>query len=141
MIDFKSLVYQAIEEKATDIHLTVGIMPMFRINGTLTPASEKCLEDEDTLAVARELVPEEQLEELEKAGEVDFAVTYDNSIRMRCNVFHQQGLLHLLCRSLHQKLLYQSRAYLILTDRQILEFHLYVNQNLHFEFCVEQRHS
>lgn len=91
MIDFKSLVYQAIEEKATDIHLTVGIMPMFRINGTLTPASEKCLEDEDTLAVARELVPEEQLEELEKAGEVDFAVTYDNSIRMRCNVFHQQG--------------------------------------------------
>lgn len=90
MIEFKSLIQQALKSETTDIHLTVGVQPMFRINGVLTPATEEELNDDDIMCAVQELVTDAQLKELEKVGEVDFAVTYDNSIRMRCNIFYQQ---------------------------------------------------
>lgn len=52
------------------------------------------------MCAVRELVTDAQLKELEKVGEVDFAVTYDNSIRMRCNIFYQQHHIAIAIRLL-----------------------------------------
>jgi twitching motility protein PilT len=90
-MDFKALIHSALDQKATDVHLTVGIQPMFRIDGVLCAEGTYKLVDEDIAVAVNALTTPEQKKELDSVGEIDFAVTYENVIRMRCNIFYQQG--------------------------------------------------
>ena len=90
MFDFKYVVYRALECKASDLHLTVGLPPVYRIDGELVNEGEEILEEKDIAAAVRLLASDKQMEEFRRTGEIDFAVTYDGSIRMRCNAFFQQ---------------------------------------------------
>ena len=71
-----------------------------RLHGVLTPVGEGNLTSEDTLAAVRELATPQQIALFEEAGEADFAVTYQGKVRMRCNIFHQQGHAALALRLL-----------------------------------------
>ena len=100
MIDLSNLIRSAAECGASDIHLTVGKPPIFRLHGVLTDQGETVLEDEDTRAAARELATEEQLDVLRNMGEVDFATSFRDVVRLRCNIFSQQGHAALALRLL-----------------------------------------
>ena len=101
MKPLKDILYDALRLKASDIHLTVGLPPVYRIDGELRPLEDEgILCDEDTLSAAKELSSDKQWKELEAIGESDFAVTYDDTLRMRCNVFMQQGHVALALRML-----------------------------------------
>ena len=104
MINFKEIIHTAVDQGASDVHLTVGLPPIYRVDGDLVNASDAILKDEDVQAVAAELATEKQLDELKETGEVDFAVSYDGEIRMRCNAFHQQGHTALALRILPLKI-------------------------------------
>ena len=103
MIDFKDLARNALEQDASDIHLTVGVPPVFRVDGILAYQGEDILDDTYITAVFRVLANENQVKELEETGECDFAVTYDGTIRMRCNAFSQQNHIALALRMLPLK--------------------------------------
>ncbi len=103
MKTFNEIAHTAAERGASDLHMTVGLPPIYRIDGELVDEGEERLLDEHTLAAARELATEAQMKELKEEGEVDFAVTYDGHIRMRCNVFFQQGHIALALRMLPLK--------------------------------------
>ena len=90
MFDFKYVVHRALERNASDLHLTVGLPPVYRIDGELVNEGEEILQEKDIAAAVRLLASDKQMEEFRKTGEIDFAVTYDGSIRMRCNAFFQQ---------------------------------------------------
>ena len=100
MIDLKALIDDAAARNASDIHLTVGLPPVLRVDGALENAGEEPLDEEDALAAAKQLATEEQLEELAQVGEIDFAVTFQGVIRMRCNIYRQQGHTALALRLL-----------------------------------------
>lgn len=91
MQNLSQIIHRALEQNASDLHLTVGLPPVYRIDGKLVNEGADALEDKDVAAAVRMLANERQLEELEKTGECDFAVTFEGSIRMRCNAFYQQG--------------------------------------------------
>jgi len=100
MKSLKEILYEALEKDASDIHLTVGLPPVYRIDGELVTMGDVSITDEHINRFVEELTGEKQRKELETCGESDFAVTYDNTIRMRCNVFHQQGHTALALRLL-----------------------------------------
>lgn len=100
MNNFKEIVYTAVEREASDLHLTVGMPPIYRIDGDLVDATDTILREEDIVSAVRQLANERQLEELKATGEIDFAVTFDGTIRMRCNAFYQQGHTALALRML-----------------------------------------
>ena len=105
MFDFREIVHRAQNHLATDLHLTVGTSPVFRIDGSLhTDECDAPLTEEDVMSAVRLLTPEKELQELEQTGEVDFAVTFDGEIRMRCNAFYQQGHTALALRLLPLKI-------------------------------------
>ena len=104
MIDFNELVYRAAESGASDFHLTVGMPPIYRIDGDLVDATDTPLQEEDVAGVVRILANDAQQEELKREGQSDFAVTYDGKIRMRCNAFYQQGHTALALRLLPLKI-------------------------------------
>ena len=98
MIDLEALIGRAAAARASDIHLTVGLPPIFRVDGALTDAGETPLTAAETFSAAQELCSPAQLQELEERGEVDFAATFRGKTRMRLNVFRQQGCTALAMR-------------------------------------------
>lgn len=103
MKEFKEIVHTAADRGASDLHMTVGLPPIYRIDGDLVDEGEERLTDAHMELAVKALATEEQLKELETEGEVDFAVTFDGSIRMRCNAFYQQGHVALALRMLPLK--------------------------------------
>ena len=103
MKTFKEIVYFASSQEASDLHMTVGLPPVYRIDGDLVNEGEIPLVNEDIVAALKQLANENQLKELERVGEIDFAVTFDSTIRMRCNAFYQQGNVALALRLLPLK--------------------------------------
>ena len=99
MTELKELITQASSLRTSDIHLTVGLPPVFRIDGVLTPQGNAPLTEADVRSVAEALCAEEHLQELEGCGETDLALTYEG-FRMRLNVFRQQGHTALVARML-----------------------------------------
>lgn len=91
MDNFKEIVYRALSYGASDLHLTVGLPPVFRIDGELRNDGDEVLTNELVEGALRQLATEELEKELKAVGEIDFAVTFDGTIRMRCNAFYQQG--------------------------------------------------
>ncbi|MBQ8621448.1 MAG: type IV pilus twitching motility protein PilT [Oscillospiraceae bacterium] len=100
MINFKEIVHTGLKRDASDLHMTVGLPPIYRIDGDLVNANDTPLTEEDVAGAVRLLANESQLQELKTTGEADFAVTFDGSIRMRCNAFMQQGHTALALRML-----------------------------------------
>ena len=103
MKSFIEIVHSALEQGASDLHLTVGLPPIYRIDGDLVDEGEERLTEEDVVSALHVLTNETQMRELKSAGEIDFAVTVDGEIRMRCNAFHQQGHTALALRLLPLK--------------------------------------
>ena len=91
MINFKEIIYTAAERCASDLHMTVGLPPIYRIDGKLVNGSDEPLTEEDVAYAVRQLATDKQIEVMKSTGEVDFAVSFEGEIRMRCNAFYQQG--------------------------------------------------
>ena len=83
----------AIDKKASDLHLTVGIIPMLRIDGRLVGVpGEAVLTTETNEKLVKSLMNTEQNERLAEKKEIDFSFGYKN-FRFRTNVYFQKGYL------------------------------------------------
>lgn len=89
----KDLLDIAIEKKASDLHLTVGIPPTIRIDGRLTPLVEHgVLTSEACEKLILSIMLPEQVERLRQRKELDFSFGYQK-MRFRTNIFYQKGYL------------------------------------------------
>lgn len=80
----------AIERKASDIHLTVGLPPMMRLDGEIAPLPYTVLEPEDTRRMIFETLTDDHIEKLETTHELDFAYSIKGLARFRFNVYMQR---------------------------------------------------
>ncbi len=86
------------EKKASDIHLTVGIPPTYRIFGELVKLDDKPLTPNDTKALTLEALNEKQFKILEEKGELDFSYSSPGIGRYRVNAYKQRGSYGLALR-------------------------------------------
>ncbi len=90
-LNIRDLLLMSLELKASDLHITTGLPPMFRINGILTPmANAKYLSPLDTKELVDELMDEPVKNRLQQKGEVDFSYTIPGISRFRVNVYSQR---------------------------------------------------
>src|SRR5690606_16082560 len=82
---------EARERNVSDIHMTTGIPPVFRMNGTLVQFGDKRLLPEDTMAIAKVLMPESLWDTFLEKGEMDYSYSIPGVARYRVNSFHQRG--------------------------------------------------
>lgn len=85
------LVNTATSKKASDIHITVGIPPVLRINGQLIYYNEEKLKPDDTKTLVYETLSEDLINELEDKGEVDTSFSSPGIGRYRVNAYKQRG--------------------------------------------------
>ncbi|AGK55090.1 type IV pilus twitching motility protein PilT [Bacillus sp. 1NLA3E] len=93
------LLRAAFELKASDIHLTVSVQPIFRIHGELKRYGKEVLKPEDTEAMARAITPDGKWGVFEEMGELDFSYSIPNVSRYRVNIFKQRGCVALAIRT------------------------------------------
>lgn len=98
------LLEQSFEEKASDLHITVGLPPVFRKNGSLISSGEVYLSQEDTSEMLKEIVEFDKLEEFEANGEIDFSYELPGLCRFRINAYHQQGQVSIAVRMIESKI-------------------------------------
>ncbi|WP_010651154.1 type IV pilus twitching motility protein PilT [Oceanobacillus massiliensis] len=90
-IKFEKWLQDAYHQKASDVHLTIGKAPIFRINGNLVEQDLPKLIPSDTRQIVRTILSEEQLEYLHTNRELDFSYGIHGSSRFRINTFYQRG--------------------------------------------------
>lgn len=79
-----------VKEKASDLHLTVGIPPVIRKNGILSEIEKEKLKPGDTEIYAKEILKNDYGKYIER-GEIDSSFSVSGLGRFRVNVFKQRG--------------------------------------------------
>ncbi len=79
----------AVEQGASDIHVSAGERPMLRISGDLVPIDWPALTPEQAHAVVFDVMNDSQRRTFQENLEVDFAYRLDDTLRFRVNAFVQ----------------------------------------------------
>ncbi|MEW9053304.1 MAG: type IV pilus twitching motility protein PilT [Neobacillus sp.] len=93
----------ALEFKASDVHLTVGVPPVFRINGDMKRYGKDILLPEDTEEIAKITIPEDMYELFKEKGELDYSYGVPGLSRFRVNAYHQRKSVSLALRVVASK--------------------------------------
>ena len=97
-MNIEEIVNEGSARKASDIHITVGIPPTFRINGELIPYRDHNLSPEETEILIRQTMSENQFKALMEKGEYDFSYSSPGKGRYRVNAYTQRGSLGMALR-------------------------------------------
>lgn len=88
------LLEEVIKRKASDLHIQVGLPPMLRVDGSLTPVQGgKVLDEEAVETLIFAILDEDQKQILLKDKEFDFSFAFGDLGRFRVNAFHERGNL------------------------------------------------
>jgi len=88
-----------ITDGASDLHLTVGVKPIIRVDGELTPVlKEETLTNEDVSEFLKIMVGPEKWNRFVESKELDFSYAYKNGDRFRGNAFVQKGTISIALR-------------------------------------------
>ena len=99
--DMNKLLDVALQQDASDIHLTVGRPPSFRISGEIKSLNTAPLTPEDTASLMKQVTSERGQRELAELGSTDFAIGFFDKARFRVNVFKQRGHNAMVLRKIH----------------------------------------
>jgi twitching motility protein PilT len=91
MVELQELLQTVIEKKASDLHITTGSPPQFRIDGRLTAFDSTVLTATDTKRVCYSVLTDAQRHKFEEDWELDFSFGVKGLSRFRGNIYMQRG--------------------------------------------------
>jgi twitching motility protein PilT len=80
-----------VEKGASDLHLSVGIPPILRIDGQLLPTNYMRLNAQDTQRLVYDILTDEQIQRFESTLELDFSYSLAKVSRFRVNCYRDKG--------------------------------------------------
>lgn len=100
------LLEEVVKKKASDLHLQVGMPPMLRVDGHLTPVTGSQPMSEETVeSLVFAMLDEDQKQILLKDKEFDFSFAFGDLGRFRVNAFHERGNLAAALRLIPNEIL------------------------------------
>ena len=100
MLNLRSLLQEMIDKKASDLHITAGASPVFRIDGKITRSSEDVVTPEISKQIAYSVLTEDQQKRYENEKELDFSFGIQGLSRFRANVYQQRGVTSVAIRKI-----------------------------------------
>jgi twitching motility protein PilU len=91
-------------QNASDLFITAGFPPAFKIDGKMTPVSQQSLTPQHTQELARSIMNDRQAAEFESTHECNFAISPPGIGRFRVNVFLQQQKVGMVLRTITTKI-------------------------------------
>ena len=98
------LLERAYTEKNSDLHLTVGIPPVYRVHGQLAQYGDVALTSDDLKKMVFEILPDYKVKEFEEKGETDFNYSLTGKCRFRVNAYHQRNEVTIAARLIDAKI-------------------------------------
>lgn len=105
MFNISKLLAVMVEHDASDLYLTVDSPPMYRINGGVRPAGNRCLQPGDVDGLANSIMSDKQQREFLERNEQNLALYYPSMGRFRVNVFRQRGCVGMVIRQIKSNIL------------------------------------
>jgi twitching motility protein PilT len=104
-INMDRLLQACVSQDSSDIHLTVGRPPVFRIDGKLRSLETKVLMPDDTVSLMKSITPERNQQELQEEGGTDFGFAFGDKARFRVAIFKQRGNIAIVLRLIPTKIM------------------------------------
>jgi twitching motility protein PilU len=89
-----------VAKKASDLFISAGFPPAFKLDGKMTPVSNQSLTPQHTQELARSLMNDKQAQEFEATRECNFAINPPGIGRFRVNAFVQQARVGIVLRTI-----------------------------------------
>ena len=89
IVDMTELLKFAIKSNASDLHISAGESPMFRIHGDIRRIDMEPLNDEEVHTMIYDILNDQQRKIFEEHRELDFSIALGEYGRFRVNVFMQ----------------------------------------------------
>ena len=86
------------KHQASDVHVVVGLPPMFRIGGEITAAKGEPISAETAEALAVEGLNDEQKKRLERDWQLCYSTTFGKGDRARVTIYYRNGCPELCIR-------------------------------------------
>lgn len=91
-LQIENLLQEVLDKDASDLHLQVGLQPMLRVDGALTPTHDTPPLDEEMVEnLIYSILDDEQKQILDKDKELDFSFAFGELGRFRVNAYHERG--------------------------------------------------
>src|SRR4051794_4235668 len=91
MLTLSTLLRAMLEHKASDMHITSGCSPAFRVNGRILKAKTGALTPPETKELCYSVLTDAQKAEFEDNRQIDFSFGIRDVARFRANVYFQRG--------------------------------------------------
>lgn len=95
-----ALLRAMVDQDASDLHITSGTPPQFRIHGKLCKAKTDLLTPESIQSLIYEILTEQQKKMFESNHELDFSFGVQDVARFRGNLFFQRGSMGAVFRKI-----------------------------------------
>jgi twitching motility protein PilT len=89
--EMMKLLEEMVGRRASDLHLTSGVPPQFRVDGVLVPADEPPLNPEQSRDLCYSLLDERRIGLLEEEKGLDTSLSVEGLGRFRLNIYYQRG--------------------------------------------------
>jgi len=104
-MNIDGLLKKAADLGASDLHITVGIPPMLRLNGVLSKMDQPSVTREDAENICKKLLSEDKVRKFDKNGEVDSTYVIPRLGLFRINCYRQRSAMGVAIRLLSTEIL------------------------------------
>src|SRR3954447_17431144 len=94
----------AVQAKASDIHINVGMPPLFRIHTIDTPSDFPIVTPEGSMRIAKEIMNEKRFADFEVKRDSDFSYEIPGLCRFRVNAHYQRNTVAIAFRTINDKI-------------------------------------
>src|SRR6185295_963771 len=93
----------AVQVKASDVHINVGAPPLFRVHTVVTHSDFPMVTPEGAMRLAKEMMSEKRWAEFEEKRDSDFSYEIPGVSRFRVNAHYQRNTVALSIRTINDK--------------------------------------
>ena len=104
-MDITELLAFGVKNKASDLHLSAGLLPMIRVHGDMRRINLPAMEHKEVHAMVYDIMNDGQRKHYEENKEVDFSFEVPNLARFRVNAFVQNRGAGAVMRTIPSKIL------------------------------------
>ena len=105
MVSLRQLLDEMIKLRASDLHISAGVPPQVRVDGSITPMQHPPLTPNITQQLAYSVLTEEQRKRFETTKELDLSFGVPGLSRFRANVYLQRGVTSMAIRQIPYEIL------------------------------------
>ncbi len=96
----QDLLRNMVAKDGSDLFITAGFPPAMKVDGAISPVSEKPLSSRQSAVLVRSLMNDKQSKEFDASKECNFAISPRGIGRFRVNAFVQQGQIGAVLRTI-----------------------------------------